>query len=100
MATHECTCCLKETIQGATAADANLVLPYSIFTGGRHLVSYTVLFMYLSIFIYYLSIYLFIFINLIHAILSAGVAQVQAVLVNVSGNRKPRWDSIYSILDA
>ena len=38
---------------------------------------HTVLFMYLSIFIYYLSIYLFIFINLIHAILSAGVAQVQ-----------------------
>ena len=98
MATHKCTGCLKETIQGVTAADANLVLPYSICTAAGIILYYLCIFLSLSII--YPSIYLFIFIYLIHAILSAGVAQVQAVLVNVSGNRKPRWDSINSILDA
>ncbi len=38
MATHECSGCLRETIQGATEVDATLVLPNSICTapGGRH----------------------------------------------------------------
>ena len=38
MATHECSGCLQETIQGATEVDARLVLPNSICTapGGRH----------------------------------------------------------------
>ena len=39
MATHECSGCLQETIQGATEVDATLVLPNSICTapgGGRH----------------------------------------------------------------
>ena len=29
MATHECSACLKETIQGATEVDGSLVLPCS-----------------------------------------------------------------------
>eukprot|EP01036_Dinobryon_divergens_P025599 gene25599-34163_t len=38
MATHECSGCLRETIQGATEVDATLILPNSICTapGGRH----------------------------------------------------------------
>ena len=38
MATHECSGCLRETIQGVTEVDATLVLPNSICTapGGRH----------------------------------------------------------------
>ena len=38
MATHECSGCLQETIQGATEVDATLVLPNSICTapGSRH----------------------------------------------------------------
>ena len=37
MATHECSGCLQQTIQGATEVDATLVLPNSICTApGRH----------------------------------------------------------------
>ena len=39
MATHECSACLQETIQGATDVVGTLVLPNSVCTapgGGRH----------------------------------------------------------------
>jgi hypothetical protein len=38
MATHECSGCLQQTIQGAMEVDATLVLPNSICAapGGRH----------------------------------------------------------------